>query len=109
MSAAGQGASSLFRRAAGKSLLLIEYPFVRVARARAIRRSGKRNIDAARKWRRKRWSVSLLEGLSYLGTAALVVGVVWSIVVMIHGPWVRNGINRRCSTDSAACGTVVGF
>jgi hypothetical protein len=109
MSAASQGASSLLRRAARKSLLLIEYPFVRVARARAIRRSGKRNIDAARKWRRKRWSVSLLEGLSYLGTAALAVGLVWSVVVLIHGPWVLNSINRRCGKDSAACGTVVGF
>ena len=109
MSAASQSASGLLRRAARKSLLLIEYPFVRIARARAIRRSGKRNIDAARKWRRKRWSVSLLEGLSYLGTAALVVGVVWSIVVMIHGPWVLNGINRRCTDDSAACGTALGF
>jgi hypothetical protein len=109
MSAASQGASSLLRRAARRSLLFFEYPFVRVARARAIRRSGKRNIDAARKWRRKRWSVSLLEGLSYLGTAALAVGLVWSVVVLIHGPWVLNSINRRCGKDSAACGTVVGF
>ena len=109
MSAASQAASKLLHRAARKSLLLFEYPFVRVARARAIRRSGKRNIEAAKKWRRKRWSVSLLEGLSYLGTAALAVGIVWSAVVLIHGPWVLNSINRRCGKDSAACGTVVGF
>jgi hypothetical protein len=88
---------------------LLEEPVIFVVRRRTIRRSAKWNIDTARRWRRKRPGVTILEILSYLGAAALVLVVVWSIVVLVQGPGILKSLNDRCDRYSAACGTAVGF
>jgi hypothetical protein len=53
--------------------------------------------------------VTILEILSYLGAAALLVVVVWSFVVLLLGPGILTSLNNRCDQYSAACGADVGF
>jgi hypothetical protein len=77
--------------------------------ARILRRAAAGNLDAAKKWRRRRFTVTLLEILSYLGAMALGVVLVWSLVIMIAGPGILTGLNDRCGRYSAACGAEVGF
>jgi hypothetical protein len=90
-------------------LSFLEEPFIRIVRARTIRRSAKGRIETARTWRRRRSGVTILEILSYLGAVVLGVVVVWSFVVMLRGPGILTSLNDRCDRYSAACGTAVGF
>lgn len=50
-----------------------------------------------------------MEILSYLGGAALVLVVVWSLVVLVQGPGILKSLNDRCDRYSAACSAAVGF
>ncbi len=77
--------------------------------ARVIRRSAKGSLDTAKRWRRRRFTVTLLEIFSYLGAIALGVVLVWSLVVMLAGPGILTSLNNRCGRYSAACGAEVGF
>jgi hypothetical protein len=90
-------------------LSLLEAPYIRIVRARTIRRSAKGSLDTARSWRRRRSGVTILEILSYLGALALGVVVVWSFIVMLLGPGILSSLNDRCDRYSAACGATVGF
>jgi hypothetical protein len=74
-----------------------------------MRQSARGSIDTSRRWRRRRFTVTILEVFSYLGAIALVVVVVWSIVVMLIGPGILTRLNNRCGQYSAACGADVGF
>jgi hypothetical protein len=108
----GAGSSSTSRYVhpgARKLLSRLGKPIIRIRHARTIRRSAKGSIDAARRWRRKRFTVTILEILSYLGAIALGVVVVWSFVVMLIGPGILTRLNERCGKYSAACGADVGF
>jgi hypothetical protein len=109
MNASSPGASSNLGPAAKRLLSLLEEPFISIVRARTIRRSAKGSIDTARRWRRTRVGVMILEILSYLGAVALGVVVVWSFVVMLRGPGILTSLNDRCDRYSAACGSTVGF
>ncbi len=83
---------------------------MRPIRARKSRRLARWNIDTAKRWRRKRINVRVLELVSYLGAVLLVVGVGASAYVMIVGaPGFLAGLNHRCDAYSQACGTVFGF
>src|SRR5258706_8429823 len=85
-------------------------PVMRPIRARKSRRLARWNIDTAKRWRRKRINVRVLELVSYLGAVLLVVGVGASAYVMIVGaPGFLAGLNHRCDAYSQACGTVFGF
>ena len=53
--------------------------------------------------------VTIFEILSYLGAAALVLVLVWSVIVLVQGPGILKSLNDRCDRYSAACGTAVGF
>ena len=77
--------------------------------ARIIRRSARGSLDAASRWRRRRFTITLLEIFSYLGAIALGVVLVWSLVVMLAGPGILTSLNDRCGHYSAACGAEVGF
>jgi hypothetical protein len=90
-------------------LSLFKAPFIRIMHARTIRRSAKGSIATARKWRRRRFTVTILEILSYLGAIVLGVVLVWSLVVMLLGPGILTRLNDRCGRYSAACGAEVGF
>lgn len=79
-------------------------------RDRRRRRLARWNVDTAKKWRRKRVKVRLLELASYLGTAVLAVMVGESVYVMIFGPpGFLSDLNNRCDAYSQACGTVFGL
>ena len=90
-------------------LSLVREPYIRVKRTRMMRQSARGSIDTSRRWRRRRFTVTILEIFSYLGAIALVVVVVWSIVVMVIGPGILTRLNNRCGQYSAACGADVGF
>jgi hypothetical protein len=74
-----------------------------------MRQSARGSIDTSRHWRRRRFTVTILEIFSYLGAIVLVVVVVWSFVVMIIGPGILTRLNNRCGQYSASCGADVGF
>jgi hypothetical protein len=74
-----------------------------------MRQSARGSIDTSRRWRRRRFTVTILEIFSYLGAIVLVVVVVWSFVVMLIGPGILTRLNNRCGQYSAACGADVGF
>ena len=76
---------------------------------RMMRQSARGSIGTSKRWRRRRWKVSILEISSYLGALVLAVVVVWSIVAMFTGPGIMAGLNSRCTQYSAACGADVGF
>jgi hypothetical protein len=79
-------------------------------RARRTRRQASWNIDTAKRWRRKRIKVRVLELVSYLGAGLLVVAVGASAYVMIfRAPVFLEHLNRRCDNYSQACGTLFGF
>jgi hypothetical protein len=87
-------------------LLGLEQP----VRARRTRRQARWNIDTAKRWRRKRINVRVLELVSYLGAGLLVVAVGASAYVMIfRAPGFLEHLNRRCDNYSQACGTLFGF
>jgi hypothetical protein len=109
MSAAGPDKRRRLPHWVRRLLALIEEPVIFFVRRRTIRRSAKWNIDTARRWRRKRPGVTILEILSYLGAVALVLVVVWSVVVLVQGPGILKSLNDRCDRYSAACGAAVGF
>ena len=102
-------ASSLARRWARRLLSLVREPYIRVKRTRMMRQSARGSIDTSRHWRRRRFTVTILEIFSYLGAIVLVVVVVWSFVVMIIGPGILTRLNNRCGQYSASCGADVGF
>ena len=102
-------ASNLARPWTRRLLSLVREPYIRVKRTRMMRQSARGNIDTSRRWRRKRLGVTILEILSYLGAAALVLVVVWSVVVLVLGPGILTRLNDRCGQYSAACGANVGF
>jgi hypothetical protein len=98
------------RRRARRLLSVFEEPVTRPVRARRTRRMARWNIDTAKRWRRKRIKVRVLELVSYLGAALLVVSVGASAYVMIVGPpGFLADLNHRCDSYSQACGTVFGF
>lgn len=74
-----------------------------------MRQSARGSTGTSRRWRRRRFTVTLLEIFSYLGAIALVVVVMWSFVVMLIGPGILTRLNDRCGKYSAACGADVGF
>ena len=102
-------ASSLARRWTRRLLSLVREPYIRVKRTRMMRQSARGSIDTSRRWRRRRFTVTILEIFSYLGAIALGVVLVWSFVVMLAGPWILKSLNDRCGQYSAACGAEVGF
>jgi hypothetical protein len=109
MSARSPGVSSPRPSWTRRLLSLLEAPYIRFERARTIRQSARGSIDTARRWRRRRSAVTVLEILSYLGAAALGLVVVWSFIVMLRGPGILTSLNDRCDRYSAACSTAVGF
>jgi len=109
MSKARPTTSSRVRAWARRLLSLLEAPFIRIVRARTIRRSAKGSIDTARSWRRRRFGVTIGEIFSYLGALALVVVVVWSVIILGFGPGILTSLNNRCDRYSAACGASVGI
>jgi len=109
VSAGDSGTSSHVRPGARGLLSLLEGPFIRIVRAHTIRQSAKGRIHAARRWRRRRSALTILEIFSYLGAIALGVVVVWSFVVLLLGPGILTSLNDRCNKYSAACGADVGF
>ena len=109
MSKASPSAWSPVRARARRLLVLLGQPYIRIKRARIIRRSAKGSIDTARSWRRRRFGVTIGELFSYLGAVALGVVVVWSVIVMLGGPGILTSLNNRCGKDSAACGAAVGI
>jgi hypothetical protein len=85
-------------------------PVIGPIRARRTRRLARWNIDTAKRWRRKRVKVRVLELVSYLGAALLIVLVGVSAYVMIFGaPGFLADVNNRCTLYNQACGTVFGF
>lgn len=109
MSVASPRKYSPLRQRARRLLALFEEPVVFIARVRAIRRSARLNVDTARRWRRRRSLVTILQFLSYLGAVALVLIVGWSFYVMLKGPGNLKSLNDRCDRYGAACQTVSGF
>jgi hypothetical protein len=109
MSAASPRPSNPVPIAARRLLSLLQEPIIRILRARMIRRSAKGSIGTARRWRRRRFTVTVLEIFSYVGAIALCVVLVWSFVVMLSGPGILTSLNDRCDRYSAACGADVGF
>jgi hypothetical protein len=95
---------------ARRLLAVIAEPVLRPVRARRTRRLARWNIDTAKRWRRKRMNVRVLEFVSYLGAALLVVAVGESAYVLIFGaPGFLAALNNRCNAESQACGTFFGF
>ena len=109
MSAAGPDKRHRLPHGVRRLLSLLEEPLIFFVRRRTIRRSANWKIDTARRWRGKRFGVKISEILSYLGAAALVVVVVWSVVVLVQGPGILKSPTERCDKYSAACGIAVGF
>jgi hypothetical protein len=78
--------------------------------ARRTGRQARWNIDTAKRWRRKRVKLRVLELVSYLGAGLLVVAVGASAYVMIfRATGILADINNRCDAYSQACGTLFGF
>ena len=109
MNAASPGRSNPVRAAMRRLSSVPEALYLRVRTARIIRRSAPGGLYPAKRWRRQRFRLTLLEVFSYLGAIALVVVLVWSSIVMIFGPGVLTSLNNRCGKYSAACGAEVGF
>ena len=85
-------------------------PVTRPLRARRARRLARWNVDTAKRWRRKRVNLRVLELVSYLGAALLLLAVGASAYVLMFGaPGFLADLNRRCDAYSQACGTVFGF
>ena len=85
-------------------------PVARRVRARRARRVARWNVDTARRWRRKRINVRVLELASFLGGGLLVLAVGASAYVLIFGaPGFLRDLNSRCNAYNQACGTVFGF
>jgi len=74
-----------------------------------MRQSAKGSTGTSRRWRRRRFTVTILEISSYIGAIVLVVVVVLSLIVMLFGAGPLANLNNRCSAYSAACGAEVGF
>ncbi|HEY6499450.1 MAG TPA: ATP-binding protein [Streptosporangiaceae bacterium] len=109
MNAASPGSARHVRAAIKRFPAVLESRYLRIFNARIVRRSARGGLYAARRWRRKRRAITLLEIFSYLGAIVLSVVVVWSLVVMIIGPGILTRLNDRCGKYSAACGAEVGF
>jgi len=74
-----------------------------------MRQSAKGSSGTSRRWRRRRFTVTILEISAYLGTIVLVAVVVGSFIVMLFGGGPVANLNNRCGKYSAACGAEVGF
>jgi hypothetical protein len=74
-----------------------------------MRQSARGSTVTSSRWRRRRFTVTILEISSYLGAIVLVVVVLWSFIIMLFGPGPLANLNNRCSKYSAACGAGVGF
>src|SRR5215469_8347794 len=85
-------------------------PVTRPLRARRARRLARWNVDTAKRWRRKRVNLRVLELVSYLGAGLLFLAVGESAYVLMFGaPGFLGDLNRRCDAYSQACSTVFGF
>ena len=89
---------------------VVAEPVTRPVRARRTRQQARWNVDTAKRWRRKRINVRVLELASYLGAGLLVLTVGASAYVLIAGaPGFLADLNHRCNAYNQACGTVFGF
>ena len=106
----GSGTSSPLALWARPLVSALAEPVIRPIRARRARRLARWNIDRAKRWRRKRIKVRVLELASYFGAVLLVLWAGASVYVMIvGGPKFLADLNTRCNAYSQACGTVFGF
>src|SRR5258708_27736948 len=101
--------SSPLARWATRLVSVLGGPVICPIRARRTRRLARWNIDTAKRWRRKRINLRVLELVTYLGAVLLLVGVAASAYVMVSGsPGLLAGLNLRCGAYSQACGTFFG-
>jgi hypothetical protein len=62
-----------------------------------MRQSARGSTVTSSRWRRRRFTVTILEISSYLGAIVLVVVVLWSFIIMLFGPGPLANLNNRGS------------